>query len=326
MNGVLTRGRPVGLALVLALALTAFSVATGLGRQAEASSSARCFGAASMNREKACVNPRLRLTVRPTPEDALLAPDAPCSPVATTPAVPQFCVFGTRPAAAVGSIALLGDSHASHWRATVDQVARSKRLVGVSLARAGCPYTTLVLTASEPVRTKCAPWFESVAAWFTAHPEVSTVLISAHAGTNFPVPAGQNLFEAKVRGARQAIERLPASVKNVVILRDTPIITVATKDCVDRAIARRKPAGPACRRSRRGSLRPDSLATAAKRMRSPRVRVVDLSSFMCGARSCLPVVGGVLVHKDTHHLTATFARTLGPYLRRDLTRLKVPLG
>jgi hypothetical protein len=51
-------------------------------------------------------------------------------------------------------------------------------------------------------------------------------------------------------------------------------------------------------------------------MRSSRVRLVDLNRFICDRRRCYPVVGGALVYKDQHHLTAVFATTLGPYLQR----------
>jgi hypothetical protein len=49
--------------------------------------------------------------------------------------------------------------------------------------------------------------------------------------------------------------------------------------------------------------------------------VVDLTPHFCGRRRCFPVVGGVLVHKDTDHLTRRFSRTLGPYLLRATDRI-----
>ena len=48
--------------------------------------------------------------------------------------------------------------------------------------------------------------------------------------------------------------------------------------------------------------------------------MVDLTPVFCGPRTCLPVIGGVLVHKDAHHLTRTFSRTLGPLLDEALGR------
>src|SRR3954454_12869743 len=41
----------------------------------------RCFGAASRDTVKPCHNPALRYRVIPSPDDALLAPNAPCDPV-----------------------------------------------------------------------------------------------------------------------------------------------------------------------------------------------------------------------------------------------------
>ena len=49
--------------------------------------------------------------------------------------------------------------------------------------------------------------------------------------------------------------------------------------------------------------------------------MAGLTSFMCGPRTCPPVVGGALVLKDTNHLSLTFATTLGPYLLRRVDAL-----
>ncbi len=307
---------------VLLMALLALLVLGGVARHAAASAHPRCYGAASMDREKPCTNSKLRLLVRPTPDGALLTPDAGCTPVESAPPVPGLCAFGVAPAKRAGAtVALLGDSHASHWRAAVDQLAGTERWHAISLARSGCPYTSLLLTAVPSVRGKCVAWFESIAPWFAAHPEVATVFVSSHTGVSFPVPEGTTLYEEKVSAAIQTWNALPASVRHIVVLRDPAITRVSTPDCVTRAIRRRVPAGPACAVPRGKFLRPDSLVSAAERMRSPRVQVIDLTSFMCTSKSCPPVVGGVLVHKDQHHLTEAFSRSLGPYLRRGLRRL-----
>jgi hypothetical protein len=79
-------------------------------------------------------------------------------------------------------------------------------------------------------------------------------------------------------------------------------------------------AGAVCAVPRRRALEPDAQFAAAIRLRSARVRVLDFTRFFCDENKCYPVIGGVLVHKDDHHLTAAFARTLGPYLLRALQR------
>jgi hypothetical protein len=46
--------------------------------------------------------------------------------------------------------------------------------------------------------------------------------------------------------------------------------------------------------------------------------MVDLNRHICGPEVCSPVVGNVVVYRDEHHLTKTYAATLLPYLREQL--------
>ena len=159
-------------------------------------------------------------------------------------------------------------------------------------------------------------------AWLARHPEVSTVFVSALAGGTGVVPrGGQDAFATAVSGYRAAWNALPASVQRVVVIRDTPKMPRGTGACVARALQASRAPGRACAVPRGRALDRDPEAVAAVRLGSPRVRLADLTPFMCGPRSCLPVVGGALVLKDENHLTATFAATLGPYLLRAVDRL-----
>jgi hypothetical protein len=63
---------------------------------------------------------------------------------------------------------------------------------------------------------------------------------------------------------------------------------------------------------------PDPQLEAAQAPGDRRVRLIDLSNHICTATTCPPVVGGVLVLKDSNHLTRAFSTTLGPYLLRAL--------
>jgi len=274
----------------------------------------RCFGAAARDPEHPCRNTKLRLSVVPTPLEAHKLRNPPC-PVVERDGPLQVCTFGAKRGPLV---ALLGDSHASHWRAALAVVARAKGWRGRSMTHTGCPLSTAPTGLPRPDGPLCERWRERVFAWFARHPEVTTVFVSALSGR-----AGA--FETKVRGALGAWSRLPATVEHIVVLRDTPRMLGDTDVCVERAIARRRPAGPACARSRSAAVDRDPQAVAARRLGPARVRIVDLNDFVC-ARSCLPVIGGALVFKDNNHLTAVFARTLGPYLQRAIERERVQIG
>jgi hypothetical protein len=84
--------------------------------------------------------------------------------------------------------------------------------------------------------------------------------------------------------------------------------------CVERAIAQHRRPDHVCARRRSDAVLPDPAALAAARLRSRRVRVIDMTSLFCDRSRCSPVIGGALVYKDTTHLTSVFAGTLGPFL------------
>src|SRR3954447_16188111 len=100
----------------------------------------RCFGAASRDPAKPCVNPRLARTVTPTPDVAEITPNIACQPgqVADNP---DACAYGVPAESAAATVVLVGDSHAAHWRAAVQTVAVKRRWRVLELARPHCPFS-----------------------------------------------------------------------------------------------------------------------------------------------------------------------------------------
>jgi hypothetical protein len=266
-----------------------------------------CFGAAARDPEWACANPALRLTAEPSPRDAPLQPGSPCRLVRPVDLV-QPCAFGSYAASARGSIALIGDSHAAHWRPALDVLAHRRHLRAYAITRDSCPFSTAGRVLDEPYRTDCERWKLEVPAWLADHPWVHTVFVAQLTRDVEVQP-----FSAQVASYSGAWDRLPPSVRRIVVIRDSPEARYDTLACVSRALSRRRRPGPACAVPRRAALPADPAAAAAREV-GGRVRVVDLTRFFCGPRRCFPVIGGVLVYKDENHLTPLFARTLGPYL------------
>jgi hypothetical protein len=273
-----------------------------------------CFGAAAREPRRRCQE---TLAVVPTPIEARGSPNAPCTRVERTGLL-NVCAFGARRAQSVATIALTGDSHASHWRAAVDVVAEEKRWRGLSIARTDCPLSLAVREIPEPRRSECVRWRQEVLVWLGAHPEVTRIFVSQSVGGSVETAAGASQFEAQVAGYRAAWRLVPRSVRRIVVLRDTPraLPKGATLECVEDAMRARTHAGRACALPRAQALRPDPAADAAAS--EPRARLVDLSRFFCDARRCFAVVGGALVHRDVSHMTTVFATTLGPHLLQAL--------
>lgn len=279
----------------------------------------RCFGAASRNPRNPCSNSALRLAVVPTPADALLTPNARCTIISFK--TPYTCQFGVRAAVANRTVALVGDSHAAHWRGALEVVAQARGWRGFSLTRSGCPFSAAPPDLPKARRESCARWRRAVRRWFTRNPEVRTVFVSQLSGTSVRAPRGRNRREYQIRGYLRAWRSLPRTVRQIIVLRDVPFSTANTPICVERAMRNRRRPGVACAISRSRALRRDAAVIAARRRGAPRVYVVDLTPAMCSRRLCFPVVGGVLVHKDKTHMTALFAGTLGPLLQGRVARL-----
>jgi hypothetical protein len=280
-----------------------------------------CFGAASRDSEHPCVNPALSHMVTPTPDEALLQLDSPCARDATAARILSLCSFGVPAAQATETLALIGDSHATHWRPALDLVAHFKGWHVENLTRTSCPFSTAPIDKSKALRRECVQRNREVASWLRAHPEISTVFVAGNAAVRVFGAKPQDRFQRALAGYRATFASLPDSVKHIVVIRDSIKSKSATSDCVRTAIRRHERAGVVCALPRAKLRRGDAAAAAARELGPPRGQVIDLTSFQCSARFCFPVVGGVLVHKDIDHITRTFAVTLAPYLMRDYDRL-----
>ncbi len=262
----------------------------------------RCYGAASRDAAKPCVNHRLDRTVTPTPERALITPNVAC-----TPADGEGCAFGS----GSETVVMLGDSHASHWRAGMEVVARRRGWRVLEFARPHCPFSFAVPAPTEAGADECVAYNRGLISFLAANPSVTKVFVS----NNARLPMAVKGIEYRLKGDTDAMRALPASVQTVYVLRDPPTDRVTSHDCVNRAL-RRKTTFARCAVSRKRALVRDPTVESALRLgRTP----IDLSSFFCSTSKCFPVVGGVLTHKDQDHLTQDFARTLGPYIARALT-------
>jgi hypothetical protein len=278
----------------------------------------KCFGAAARVAPRGgCED---RRSVVPSLRPGELDPGTPCTRLEPLGLVVP-CAFGVRPAKARASFALVGDSHAARLRSAFSMVARAQGWSGYAITRNSCAYVRVGRPLPEPDFSQCVKWKQDVPAWLARHPTVDTLFaaqLTRDAGVS---PTAPDPFVAQVAAYVDAWKRLPASVKHIVVIRDTPEMQPGTLACVDAARRIRHPPGPACAAPRQIALQPDPAVAAAQQLRSPRLETIDLSRFFCDARWCYPVIGGVQVYGDVTHLTSVFARTLGPFLLDDVRRL-----
>jgi len=314
-----TRRLTLAVLCVLSCVLAAAAVpAIGPPGQAPAGGSPRCFGAAARDPARPCHNPALRLSVTPAPSVAARSPNAACRTVAQEGPL-RLCTFGVATEQAEQTVVLVGDSHASHWRAAVEHLALARRWTGISLARTSCPLARAVRDIPEPQRSRCVRWNRAVLRWFTQHPDIAIVFTGELSGGRGVIARpGADKFQARVSGFLRAWRALAPTVRHIVVIRDTPKSRPpgGVAACVAGAVARRRDAGEDCASPRESSLDPDPAAVAARRLGGARAQVLDMTDLFCDERLCYPVIGGVLAYKDSNHLTRVFAETAGPILER----------
>jgi hypothetical protein len=305
-------------AVVAACLLAGVAAGAGAGAATPSAASSTCFGAAERAPVKPCTNPSI--TVKPAVKDVDVVPSSPCKLTKEEPE--PVCTFGTSEARAKDHIALIGDSHALHWRAAVEVVAKRNRWRGYSVTSSGCFFSDAAKLMAVGAREICVPWVRDVHAWFRRHPEVSTVFVSQNATTPVVVQPGQTNLAVKARGFRRAWSALPKTVKHVVVIRDTPDPVDTTFECVTAAIAANTRPGPACPTPRAEAMHQDTAVATVAQVHAKRYQSVDMTSYFCSAAQCFPAIGGLLVYRDViGHITPAYSVSLGPFLNRKVRAL-----
>jgi hypothetical protein len=221
------------------------------------------------------------------------------------------CFWGTGKPTRV--VALVGDSHAEHWRGALHRIAKAKNWQVVEFFAGGCP-ATYARSVTFERRTRddadgCRKWTTKVTAKLRALTP-DDIITTAYVQQNVFSPAGSG------PDGFQQVWKDWLGFSRVTVLRDIP--TTANHNgpqCL--AINAGKP--QACSNPRSKVLVDDDMMRAARRMGN-QVNLVDLSDYFCDARRCYAVIGGAAVYYDYDHMTTQFATTLAPMLLRHMPR------
>ncbi|MCW2650713.1 MAG: acyltransferase [Mycobacterium sp.] len=221
------------------------------------------------------------------------------------------CTYGDP--AATRTIALAGGSHAEHWITALDLLGRLHHFRIVTYLKMGCPLSTeqvpLIVGGNIPY-PQCRAWVDKVMAKLvTDRPD--------YVFTNSTRPRNAqpgDVMPASYLGIWQIL-----SANNIGILgiRDTPWMIkngepFAPADCLA------KGGNPTSCGMKRSDVLDGHNPTLDFVAQFPLLKLLDLTDAMCRKDVCRAVEGNVLVYHDSHHLSATYVRTMTAELGRQL--------
>jgi peptidoglycan/LPS O-acetylase OafA/YrhL len=304
----------VGMALVVATPVAAIALhrAALAGQDAaiDAAVAGRCTGAGALAPSREC----------PESTGASLLPDRAsvyddtqgafaCYDSSPDSDLPDCSLGSTRPDAL--RVALVGDSHGAMLvPALTDQAGDANWHVDVFVSR-GCVWSQSDLAnADNPCHARNAAMHERL----TTGEPYDVVLLAAR--RSLDVPQGEPYVAFAQAGPQW--DAVLARGTRIVAIADNPLVPPELVDCViaapDDAAAR------ACAiPESAGYVWADGLADAARA--DPRIDLVDLREYFCRNGVCPMVIGDVIVYRDRDHMTATYSRSLAPFLVDEIRSL-----
>ncbi|MGW9112800.1 acyltransferase family protein [Microbacterium sp. NPDC055683] len=214
---------------------------------------------------------------------------------------PTSCTFGSEEGDAL-RIALTGDSHGAMLVPGLRDVAAARGWSFDTFVGRGCVW-------QEPATSDCSARNDLLSARFLSG-DYDVLLVTAMNSVERDDDERAAVAEEYATAWRAAEE---AGVR-VVVLADNPSVPQSAQDCVSTASSFTADTCAFPRSESRLDL--DPLRSAAS---LADVDLIDLSDAYCDDDICSMMLGGVLVYRDLHHITATFSRTLAPHLADELS-------
>jgi len=215
---------------------------------------------------------------------------------------PIRCDFGTDESEAAATVVMYGGSKIWQWLPAVRAAAAAQDWHVIAYTKNACIIETGQESLGEERYQSCAAWNDAVVAEIDA---IAPDLVLTYGSR-----VGYEAYET-YPDYTDRYEQLLATGTTVVALRDTPSPRFDIPLCVDL----HGPDSEDCTVDRASYF--DRGAFEALEVPEG-VHKVDLTDYICGPRTCPPVIGNILVYRDDAHMTNTYAATLGPYLEAEL--------
>lgn len=213
------------------------------------------------------------------------------------------CAFGD--ASSDFTIWLVGDSHANHWFAAIEAVAKKHGAKLILHTRSGCPILDVALAnpkAKAGDYDNCTSWTKKVFEGLRA--DKPNLLIVG--GT-----IGITGFHLESYG--RSIQKLSGLSEATIVLGDSPRAVVEVPSCVAENPTDYSRCNLQINTPGEDVQWGDLVATAKSYAVGNNVTYQATSDWLCNGNDCPAIIGNVLVYREISHLTVAGAKLMTPY-------------
>ena len=197
----------------------------------------------------------------------------------------------------------------------LERIAIKRRWRLVVLTKGGCPPARVRVLYPLKPNPACDAWREASLRRIEQAERPALVIVGSSVRYTV-VERGRQLgrdasTRALAAGYVPTLERLRAAARRVTVLVDPPRPPQNIPECVSESMRKLRRCafarGPAVERA-------FAVRDAVRRVEG--IGELDTTSQFCLARTCPAVVGDVLVYRNSGHITASYMKTMTPWLAR----------
>ena len=215
---------------------------------------------------------------------------------------------------------LTGDSHAEQWKPALLVLAKKNHWKLTYSLLGGCPVADVSFAGyhgkNDPAaNAACTTGARSIADMIERDRPNKVFYSIFSRKEKLDDGSGRSQELQYSEGLPKFWGRWAAAGSTVYVLADPPLNGyVRDPNCVTL-----NPTQPLnCAVPRAAAQPTDPLVSAVRLMKSPRVKLIDLTDHFCDANRCYAVVGNVAVYFDPDHLNGEFSKLLAPYIGQKL--------
>ena len=224
---------------------------------------------------------------------------------------PPDCVYGVKGSAI--TIALVGDSHASHWFPAIEAIALERGWRLVTFVKVSCSFTTLAQRnlALKRAYRECTTFNEATVARLNQLKPALTIIVNRRTFR----PINEGITPALAGSALgEMVARLPGATA---ILVDTPDPGRDVPACLSKHPSDIR----ACLFTQDDADNREIGVAERVAAEVSGAQLIDLTRSICATWPCSPIAKSVLIYRDEDHMTETFSRSLAAPLGVEIAKL-----